>query len=443
MTRIDSHPFPTVYASRSRSGFVLLITLVILVVLTVLAYRVTGQVAARRHRLQYQIDYTKARYACDSAYKYALTRMEDFKPVLIARPNEPDFSDVFNLTEEEYQTRIEDYRELLNTPGFDWNETALDANDANIVSDVNTTGNVNDANNPAAEQDWLGDIQIRGPYGAAWPLVMPPIEFDWDEHTQVRIEIEDENAKYPLTWMLIKDSEQEREIEDGFEAFLEWMDYDLAERLNLQEQLLMIEDIRPYQMVSASSAQAQETEKSKPVEKPIRNLPRSNRITQTPKPKSPAEIAARQVTDVTRLLNSSLLNLELLARPLPNVESDTRHESALKYIGLWGANKVNVNTAPLHVLEAAFTFGGYSKATSLAELVVAQRRIEPIQDLEDLKKLGIGYADTVEKSKDYITLTSSFFTIRITVTSGVARARTVIAVMQEGEKVRKVASLSG
>ena len=45
---------------------ILLITLVILVILSTLGYTLCVQVAARRHRDQYVIDYSIARHACAS-----------------------------------------------------------------------------------------------------------------------------------------------------------------------------------------------------------------------------------------------------------------------------------------------------------------------------------------------------------------------------------------
>ena len=89
--------------SRDRPGIVLLVTLVLLVVLATLGYTLSSRVTAQRHRDQYIMDYRQARYACDSAMKYALalTTLEDFDPQLISRPNEPDFSDLFILNEVE------------------------------------------------------------------------------------------------------------------------------------------------------------------------------------------------------------------------------------------------------------------------------------------------------------------------------------------------------
>ena len=65
-----------------------------------LAYRV----AAQRHRDNYIIDYTTACYARDSAIKYAIAALQDLNDLkFVDRPNEPDFSDVFSMSEEKYR----------------------------------------------------------------------------------------------------------------------------------------------------------------------------------------------------------------------------------------------------------------------------------------------------------------------------------------------------
>ena len=92
---------------QDRQGFVLLITLGLLIVLAMLGYTLTNRVAAQRHRDKYIIDYSSARYGCDSAVKYALATLEEIDPQLIERPNEPDFSDLFYLTPAEYQELLE------------------------------------------------------------------------------------------------------------------------------------------------------------------------------------------------------------------------------------------------------------------------------------------------------------------------------------------------
>ena len=129
----------------------------------------------------------------------------------------------------------------------------------------------------------------------------------------------------------------------------------------------------------------------------------------------------------------------MLARP--TIISETRAESALKYIGMWASSKVNINTAPRNVLEAAFTFGG--DADKIAEEIIQRRRLKPFKDIEDLKKSLLKYSDSIEKCKKYITTASRFFTIRVSAVSGTAKASTVIAIINDGKKMEKVAVLSG
>ena len=81
----------------NRPGIVLLVTLVLLVVLATLGYTLSSQVAAQRHRDQYIIDYSKARYGCESGVKYALATLEEIDPQLISRPNEPDIQSKANF----------------------------------------------------------------------------------------------------------------------------------------------------------------------------------------------------------------------------------------------------------------------------------------------------------------------------------------------------------
>ncbi len=102
---------------------------------------------------------------------------------------------------------------------------------------------------------------------------------------------------------------------------------------------------------------------------------------------------------------------------------------------------MNINTAPRHVLEAAFTFGG--DADKIAEEIIQRRRIKPFTNIEDLRKSLLKYADSIEKCKKYITTASRFFTIKVTAVSGVAKASAVIAITKDGKKVEKIAIISG
>ena len=414
--------------SQNRRGIILLVTIGLLVVLSILGYTLTSSVTAQRHRNQYIIDYSKARYGCDSAVKYALTTLEEIDPQLISRPNEPDFSDLFALDEAEYQEllaqwglqSISDTTE--NDRGFD---DMLDNND------------IKNKTNDYDSYDDFGSLYIRGPYGPPWPFVTEPEEFEIGT-VKVQIEIEDENAKYPLGWALLNDPEIKTEVDSGFATFCEMAGLDAEQIESLSLELTQIGEIKPFKLdfkpittVSRTPTPTRSTRSKSKTQKKS-----SSRVQR--KVTSVSTQVLEQTTHFARLFHSSLIDTEALARP--SIISDSREESPLKYIGTWGTQKININTAPRHVLETAFIFGG--NEVEIAEKIIQQRRTEPFTDVADLKNAITGYSDSIAKCEKYITTKSTFFTIKITAISGVAKTSSVIAITKNGEKITRIAVIN-
>lgn len=429
--------------SRNRPGIVLLVTIVLLVVLATLGYTLSSRVTAQRHRDQYIMDYHQARYACDSALKYALalTTLEDFDPQLISRPNEPDFSDLFALSELEYKELLEQWAAESGDPGFG---SADGLSDTVPAADFGDANDVNDANDVSPSETWATDfagvssLKVRGPYGPPWPLVTEPVELEIASAT-VRIEIEDENAKYPLGWALLDDPKVQLEAQAGLETFCEWMGIDGRENSPLRRQLDSIGGIKTFKVEFKSTTTAVRTPPTPPTKTSRSTASRTRRSRITRKTVSAADHAARQNTDFAKLFHSSLIDTEALARP--TIESESREESALKYVGMWASRKVNVNTAPRHVLEAAFTFGG--DADKIAEQIIQRRREMPFTDIKDLKRSLLSYSDSIAKCEKYITTVSRVFTVRVTAVSGVAKASAIAAITKDGNKIKRIAVISG
>ena len=153
---------------------------------------------------------------------------------------------------------------------------------------------------------------------------------------------------------------------------------------------------------------------------------------------SAAQQIAEQTNLYAKLFHSTLLDTEELARPI--VASEDRKESVLKYLGTWASMKVNINTAPRHVLEAAFMFGG--DADKIAQEIIEKRRIMPFEDINELKQSLYRYGDSINKCEKFITTTSRFFTIRVRAVSGGAEAASVIAITKDGNKVKRVAVIN-
>ena len=437
-------------------GIVLLVTLVLLVVLATLGYTLTSEVSAYKRRAQYMMNYQVARYGCDSGLRYALTIVEQLKPEYVSDANMPDFSDLFRLSDAEYEellVRVAAQRNAGGAKTFDFGGDANDINDVNAVrrppgvGDSNLPGDIDDVNklndlndlNYYVDSNDVNSLFVPGPYGEAWPLVSKPIELEIGT-AKVKIEIEDENAKYPVGWLLMNDKKVSREVEAGFRTFCNWMEVNEVDVDYIQEQFKAVSDIRPFKI------DFQPISKLSPVGRPGSSSGKSNRSkSRTSRERyvttsiSPAEQMASQAKDFSVLLSSSLIDRDLMARALP--VSEKKKESVLKYMSLWGTTKVNINTSPRHVLEAAFMFGG--DADKIADAIIELRRVKPIEKIDDLKRDLFRYTVSIEKCEKYITTVSDFFTVRVTATSGVAQASAVIALTKWGPVVRTVAVVSG
>jgi hypothetical protein len=456
----------------ARQGLVLLITLVVLVVLASIAYTLMTRVTAQIRRDQYLIDYQTARYACDSAFKYTFASLASSittKP--IDRPNDPDFSDVFAYTQEQYERYLaewlaahppknayeqygqyEDANDLSRTKNFnsiDRTKFSGDMNDANMAQYAQSLGDMNDAN----AADWSRDpnrMAIPGPYGPPWPLVAKPIELEIGT-AKVTIEIEDENAKLPLIWGTNSDKDKQREVDAAIGTFCEWMNMNWQEIDILKRDLKKIGEVRPYKAgtpLTVTAAPAADANASKDPNAVRAGLSRRSRR----KPPNPAQQQQQQaqltqaaknddnaqLNEFVRLMRSSMIDLEPLAQPY--IKTEQRTESTLKYVSRWGATQVNVNTAPRQVLEAAFMFGG--DAPAVADAIIKQRQIKPFTDVNDVQKKVYKYADSIRKSKDFITTTSSVFSVKITAVSGVAKVSMTAAVLMQGKKPRIIAIVS-
>ena len=419
--------------SRTRPGVVLLVTLVLLIVLATLGYTLSDRVASQRHRNQYIIDYSNARYGCDSAVKYALATLEELEPELVSRPNEPDFSDLFALDEIGYQELLAQWGVKSQSDTFN---SGKNFDDKSGIDDVNSIGR--DKSGIAGFND-LDSIVIRGPYGPPWPFVTEPAEFEIGS-AKVQIEIEDENAKYPLGWALMNNPELKRETEAGFETFFEMMSLDFIQIDSLREQLKQIGEIKPFALTFKTITKTVRT----PITTTAKTTSKSS-TSRTPRTRTSTRMipVSKQISDQTthfaKLFHSSLIDAESLAKP--TIVVGDRKEFPLKYIGLWGTRQVNINTAPRHVLEAAFIFGG--NQVEIAEEIVRKRKEEPFKDMEDFKSKLSRYSESVGKCEEYITTESTVFAIKITSTSGVAKASSIIAITKEGNKVTRIAVING
>ncbi len=458
-------------------GIVLMVTMVVLIILAILGYTLSSRVAAQRHRDNFIIDYTAACYARDSALKYALSAISDFNNFnLISRPNEPDFSDLFAMSEPDYRKMLEEWaaeiikKQLENKKedekwfaaydprqrdvneyslNQDANTSALDANnkDSNSITGLLDTNDINeiDSDEPnfaeMAELDLdLADpnlLTVPGPYGPEWPYVIEPIEFEIGD-CHVKIEIEDENAKFPLGWSILEDEKYKRESDAAVTTFCEWMGFEPDRIEGLKKQFNEVRDIKPFkvefQQQTTRVLDKNAAARPQRGNRPRRQIAAYRNITLTP-----AEQITKQAGDFSSLFHSSVIDTDMLARP--TIVSEKRKESALKYMSLWGTTKVNINTAPRQVLEAAFAFGG--QARRIADEIINRRRKQPFESIAQLETDLLSYSDNIEKCIPFINTSSNVFTIHVTATSGTAKASAIVVLFQVDGKPQTVAVVCG
>ncbi|MCE5340817.1 MAG: type II secretion system protein GspK [Planctomycetaceae bacterium] len=439
-----------------RSGVALIFTVIVLVLLTALVYRISAAVSQWKHRMQYMIDYQNARYACESGLKYAIASMQGLDPNCISRPNEPDFSDLFTMSDQEYKDMMRQWAVTLASQtdpnGLSFSDftkaSAINLNrlDANDVNDINNsydynTVDINDYNSMAmTDINDMNNMYVRGPYGPQWPYVSKPIEIEFGT-AKIEVEILDENAKLPMVWALSTDANDKDESKAAVKTFCEWMQMTQSDIATLQTEFDDIKEVKPFSLalkeVTTTTTQAADANTSKQTAANSRTSRRLSRLRQkrtASKTVTQTRPASANTLDFAKILHSPMVDLDLLAKPVN--EDETRPESALKYISLWGTQKVNINSAPRHVLEAAFTYGG--DAPDIAQKIIDERRIKPFASIDDLKKRLVSYYSSIEKSTPYITTLSDCYSIRVRATSGVARVCATAAVKKEKDKIEQI-----
>ncbi len=437
-------------------GIALIFTVIVLVLLTALVYQLSSAVSQWKHRMQYMIDYQIARYACESGLKYALASVEDVNAVCISRPNEPDFSDLFTMSDEDYKEMMRQWavqmamqidvnavsKQDFFAQKLDLSRAVNDINDNNDMYnyDTNDSNLFNDLAQTSSDMNDSNELYVRGPYGPPWPYVVKPVEIEFG-NARITIEIIDENAKLPLVWAMTADPNITEEAHAAIVTFCEWMQMKPSEIEPFIGELEQLRQVKPFSPALKPPAGVKGPNEPNMNPRPDasgRTSRRISRLRQRGRIREQIQQQARSenlhILDYAKILHSPMVDLDMLARPV-NAD-ETRAESALKYISLWGTQKINVNSAPRHVLEAAFTFGG--DAPEIAQKIIEERKIKPFASNDDFKKRLVSYFASISKVEPYITTTSDFYSIRVEAVSGVARVCAAAGVKKDKQKFEKI-----
>ncbi|MHC4834755.1 MAG: type II secretion system protein GspK [Planctomycetota bacterium] len=456
------------------AGFVLLTTMIVLVVLASLTTGFALQLSMAKRRHQYMIEYQRARYGLDSAMKYILRTLPTRTFSLSGRQEQPDFSDLFLMNQQEYaafiaawaETATDEQIEAVLKEGASLTQPqGLSTEDqiSGLLSLFGGGGGADSDANDMTPRPYDGDeslyvveldpndVMVPGPYGPAWPYVTEPIDLEIGP-CKITITIEDENAKLPLSWFVTNSKTANKRAENALKTFAEWISWGEMTPGELESEIIDAMDevykkkmftLKPGPILlrtttTSRAASQTKTGKTSRTRRTTSRTP-TRTTTRTTTKKRPT-VAHR--TDFAKLFHSSLLDQEFLAQPLPDTAD--RRESPLKYLSLWGSQRVNVNTAPRHVLAAAFSLSMDSfDLPEFVQEVIEKRKEKPFSKLNELKELGGLDAETMKQLDNYLTTTSTFFQIRVTSRSGNARSSAVATVVKEGRKTERLAVLYG
>ncbi len=515
-----------------------MIAVLVLAALVTLTATLSVRVTLAKRRQDYMIEYQRARYALDSAMKYALSALPSKTFELAEREGLPDFSDLFWMSADQRyqylnqwlaQASDEQIEKVLNpeaagrAAGTDTPVDVLDAlsdlfgvkkddpaaeeaaedaadtqkdedkppsetdaaeeekspedllaemtgsdpksSDAETDEQADSAEAMSDETAAAQTEDTAldfavtpDDLLIFGPYTTDWPYAIEPVELEIGT-AKVTIYIEDENAKLPLSWAITSDKEANQKAQAVLSSFFDWIGLDEPQRQTLAFQLGQIQAQKAFELnpnpillttttaapanPQADPAAAQTPQQRAAARRSRRRRPASQQ-TAAATTTTQQRPASAHATDFAKLFHSALLDRQILAHPalaIPPAPGQEPRDNPLRYIGLWGSQRVNVNTAPRHVLEAALTFGG--DAVELTELVIQERRIKPFKDIDDLKKRCYAYSSLIDRAKDYLTATSNFYSVRVVSASGNARVTAVATVIKEDKKIEQLAILYG
>ena len=448
----------TTLASRhkSRSGIALIFALIILAVLATLGYSIATKLVSIKHRQNYIFDYYKATYACDSATRYGIREVENLKFSLQSRETMPDFSDIFATSEEAYELMLYDWARAVDDIRYD--------EYLKYEQRINRGDTYAQAQNPEDEEsqfrlqmlkaigygidsyfgiDFEGNftpidpnvLYVPGPYGHQFPYASQPMQIELGG-AEVLITVEDENAKLPLVWAFMTDKDKQTEKKACFDTFFEWMGVDAATIEHLSRQFEDTAKIKPFEIgMEPATIETKEAVRTRTVTTDASGRRQSVFRTRYRTKKVPRSVAGNN-TDFSRLIEANIDTERLAFSFYPDGFADS---APIKHLALWGSDKININTAPRNVLEAALVFGG--REVDFADAVIIDRQIKPFEDIQDMKRRLYRFSDNIERVADLILFESEVFTIKVEAVSGTAKATSTTAILYKDNKFTKITTV--
>jgi len=441
---------------KSQRGIALLFAIIVLAVLATMGYAIASKLVSIKHRQNYILNYYKAAYACDSATRYGITEVENMEFSLQTRAGMPDFSDLFATSDEQIEFMMYDWVQTVEQIRYEEYEkyqqrlnagasfaAAQEPDSEQSEFNIDMLNSIGFGPNAYFGIDYDGNFKpidpnilyVPGPYGPPFPYTTEPKQISIGD-VEVTITIEDENAKLPLVWALMKDKDRQTEKQACFDTFFEWLGVDEATVEHLNRQFTETADIKHFEIgMEPATIEQREAVRTRTVTTDASGRRQSVFRTRYRTRKVPRSVAGNN-TDFSRLIEANIDTERLEYSFFPEGFAQS---AAIRYLGLWGSDKINVNTATRNVLEAAFVFAG--REVELADAVIEERKIKPFEDLEEMKRRIYRFSNNLDKLSDLILFASEVFTVKVIAVSGSARAESTTAILYKDNKFTKITTV--
>lgn len=321
--------------------------------------------------------------------------------------------------------------------------TSLAAEGAGEATKLNPYGDPNDPNAFSDPNDPnSGSMQLTAADPES-PFLVYRKTIEVGEAT-VEIEIHDENAKWPMLWVLTSPFENDRDgklTRENLKLLGDWLG---ADGEVMQEAAELTRELGKKIKIPTSDITVATTKSRSSDNKTTAKSSRSRRTVQKKRigyQKRLAEWDSRYLAmgQFASQWQDAILHTaeyEVLKKEM------RQEEPVLEYLGIWGNTKVNVNNASAEVLQAALEPVGIT--ADVAQAIVEQRKTKPIGTITALNDLLPSDNQLREALGSLADVKSDTFSIHVTARLGRTH-KTLIAgaFVDDRGRVKKTGTIPG
>lgn len=321
--------------------------------------------------------------------------------------------------------------------------TSLAAEGTGEVTNLNPFGDPNDPNafsDPNDPNSMSMQLTAADP---ASPFLVYRKTIEVGEAT-VEIEIHDENAKWPMLWVLTSPFENDRDgklTRENLKLLGDWLG---ADGEVMQETAELTRELGKKIKIPTSDITVATTKSRSSDGKTTAKSSRSRRTVQKKRIGYQKRLAERD----SRYLAMGQFASQWQDAILHTAEYEVlkkemrQEEPVLEYLGIWGNTKVNVNNASAEVLQAALEPVGIT--ADVAQAIVEQRKTKPIGNITALNDLLPSDNQLREALGSLADVKSDTFSIHVTARLGRTH-KTLIAgaFVDDRGRVKKTGTIPG